>query len=325
MKKFILPFIALILTSCSSVKPTPTLTARKLTTAVPYAPAEINRIPAGSEYDTFVIKNNGKYIQFRCQNTPSPVYRDRIWRSESLDGVTNWTNDQIVIQGVNETDQDDLSCSPGVVIAPNGMWHMYYVTAARASVCGIQMWSAISSDGITWTKQGKIPSVPVSDCSLVEPSPIIEGNKIAVYFPVNWNNSNGRPTLWRMESVATDGFNFTTPTRINTPSKFYGGRVTLVSNVYVLAYSATLDGTNKIPDSAYITTSNVSPPSFTDGPLIAQVTPGTFFATQLIAGNYFDGKVYISGNYMPLCNGVPSATCSDYPNAIGVLLNVPCK
>ena len=268
-----------------------------------------------------------KYIQFRCQNNwleSQNEGRDRIWRRESLDGITNWTNDQVVIQGINTTDQDDLSCSPGVVIAPNGIWHMYYVTAPRAAVCRIEMWHATSTDGFTWSKKGKIASVPVSDCSLVEPSPILEANKIAVYFPANWGNAGGWPNLWRMESFDVDGHGFTIPTRIGTPTKFLGGRVSLVNGTYILAYSYTLSGTNHIPDSIYITSDANSPPSFPDGYNVAQVVPDSFYTTQLIADNYLEGRLYASGNYMPLCNGQnPLTDCSDYPNAIGVFLNVP--
>jgi hypothetical protein len=271
------------------------------------------------------MQNNGKYIQFRCQNTPSPVYRDRIWMNESPNGLTSWSNDRIVVEGTSETAQDDLSCSPGVVIAPSGIWHMYYVTAARATVCTIEMWHATSPDGVTWTKLGKISSVPVSDCSLVEPSPIIEGNKIAVYFPVNWGNPKSFSYLWRMESDIADGHNFSMPVRVPCPENFFGGRVSKSGSTYYLAYSFSLDGTAKIPDSVYLSVSEgVYPPVFKDGYKVGQITNGKFYATQMMAGNFFDNRMYISGNYMPLCKDVtPPTPCSDYPNAIGVLLNVP--
>src|ERR1017187_8762752 len=63
---------------------------------------------------------------------------------------------------------------------------------------------------------------------------------------------------------------------------------------------------------------------FSDGYEVARVIPGTFYSTQLTPGNYIDGRLYISGNYMPLCSSLPApAVCSDYPNAVGLLQNVP--
>ena len=171
----------------ATVTPTPTDTPIATTTptatktptatpAAPFAPVEISRVGQwGSVYDNWVIKSGGKYVQFRCQNTASPVERDRVWRSESPDGVSNWTNDRIVIEGTSETAQDDLSCSPGVVIDPNGLWHMYYVTAARGSMCTIEMWHATSPDGLSsverlpalgwrWGKGPMIGYMQKSDC-----------------------------------------------------------------------------------------------------------------------------------------------------------------
>jgi hypothetical protein len=310
-------------TPAPTVTDTPTTTpTAQATPAAPFAPVEISRVGQwGSVYDNWVIKSGGKYIQFRCQNTASPVERDRIWRSESLDGVSNWTNDRIAIEGTSETAQDDLSCSPGVAIDPNGLWHMYYVTAARATGCTIEMWHATSLDGLTWTKLGKLPAVPVSDCSLIEPSPIVEGNGIAVYFVANWTASP-RASLWKM--TTSDGFGgqaFSPPRQLTTPSNFYGGRVTKANGTYYLAYSGTLDETIKIPDVVYLTSGSTG---FSDGYRVAQATPGTFYATQLMAGNYLDGRLYVAGNYMPLCATVAaSAVCSDYPNAVGLLQNVP--
>jgi hypothetical protein len=310
-------------TQIQTATTTPTATQTPTATpAAPFAPVEISRVGKwGSVYDNWVIKSGGKYVQFRCQNTASPVERDRIWRSESPDGVSNWTNDRIVIEGTSETAQDDLSCSPGVVIDPNGLWHMYYVTAARATGCTIEMWHATSLDGLTWTKLGKLPAVPVSDCSLIEPSPIVEGNGIAVYFVANWTASP-RASLWVM--TTSDGFGgqaFSPARQLTTPSNFYGGRVTKANGTYSLAYSGTLDGTIKIPDVVYLTSGSTG---FSDGYRVAQATPGTFYATQLMAGNYLDGRLYVAGNYMPLCATVAaSAVCSDYPNAVGLLQNVP--
>ena len=301
--------------------PTATPTAQA-TPAAPFAPVEISRVGQwGSVYDNWVIKSGGKYIQFRCQNTASPVERDRIWRSESPDGVSNWTNDRIVIEGTSETAQDDLSCSPGVVIDPNGLWHMYYVTAARGSMCTIEMWHATSPDGLTWTKLGKLPAVPVSDCSLVEPSPIIENGGISVYFAADWLSAS--PRLWVM--TTSDGFGgqaFSPPRQLTTPGNFHAGRVTKSGGTYYLAYCSTLDGTNKISDVMYLASSGYA--GFSDGYEVARVTPGTFYLTQLTPGNYLDGRLYISGDYMPTCAMVtPPTPCSDYPNAVGLLQNVP--
>lgn len=290
---------------------------------------EISRVPQyGSQYDSWTIKANNKYVQFRCENqyiASENASRDRIWRRESSDGISNWTNDQIVIEGQNTVLQDDLSCSPGVVIDPaTNLWHLYYVTASRFSECSIEMWHAISTDGYAWTKLGTIAAIPQTDCSLVEPSPVIENGKVVIYFPADWKMSK-YSTLWRMEAEDSYASIFKQPTKITSPN-LWEGRVTLVGNTYYLAYSFTLDGTNHIPDVIYLTSSTSSPPSFSAGIKVAQATPGTFYSTQIVADNYLpvEQRLYISGNYMPLCITVtPPAVCANYPNAIGVLLSVP--
>src|ERR1035437_6936890 len=75
--------------SSGGVAPTPTPTP-----TTPFTAVEISRVPQyGATYDNWVIKSGGKYIQFRCQGTwmaAQSEIRDRIWRSESLDGVSNW-------------------------------------------------------------------------------------------------------------------------------------------------------------------------------------------------------------------------------------------
>lgn len=88
-----------------------------------------------TQYSPFVVHRPGtsSYVMYRCKNSiVNGVGRDRIWRSESTgDGTGAFTNDQIVVAGSDEQQQDDLSCGPGVIVDSSGTWQMYYLTASR--------------------------------------------------------------------------------------------------------------------------------------------------------------------------------------------------
>ena len=280
--------------------------------------------------DPWVMQVNGKYIMYRCQNSAN---RDRVWRMESDNGITNWTNNQIVLEGGFNNEegnpiaggQDDLSCSPGVVIAPNGLWHMYYITGPRGTpeqMCGrgaIEMWHATSFDGIAWNKQGKIQSLPLADCSLLEPSPIIEGNTIGVYFVAGWFRPYDKVRLWRIESDIEDGHLFTSPSPAGRIAESRNGRVSKFGSTYYFVYSNVTGGEDTQTNELRMS----SGPSadFTEGRLLLQITPGTFYSTFLSGSNYIPNRIYITGDSLPLCKTgqTPGIDCSDGYNVIGVI------
>jgi hypothetical protein len=253
---------------------------------------------------------------YRCENSPggAGVHHDRIWRTESVDGIHDWTDDRIVIEGEIGA-QDDLSCSPGVVVAPNGVWHLYYLTAQRTSMCDVELWHATSFDGIAWTKLGKVAAVPRSDCSLLQPSPVIEGDKIGLYFVASYWGTKVR--LWRVESDALDGHAFTSPSLAGSVAESRNGRVTrLDDGRYVFAYANVASGEDTQPDEIHLAT------GLEAGPVILRKTPGTFYATFATVGNYVAGppaRLYVSGNYLPRCHG-PVRPCYDFFNSLGVIV-----
>ncbi len=260
--------------------------------------------------DPWVIQLPDRYVMFACKNSwqegpyfPSPDVHDRIWRSESRDGITGWTDNHAVVEGVHSA-QDDLSCSPGVVIAPDGTWHLYYMTASRDTICVVEMWHATApAPGLVWTKRGKIAAVQTSDCSLLQPSPAIEAGKIVVYFVVDWA---GATRLWRMES--SDGHLFTIPLPVGAVPESCNAR----PGAGHLVYSANTGG-----GCATQTTEMRLADGLVPGPVILSVQPGTGFSMAVSAGNYLPGppaRVYFTGNY------TFPAPPPDYPNNISVLM-----
>ena len=266
--------------------------------------------------DPWVVHVKDRYVMFRCQNSyeipklSQGVGTDRIWRTESIDGIKNWTNDHIVIEGAVGA-QDDLSCSPGVVIAPDGTWHMYYETASRYSECAVEIWHATSPDGEVWTKLGKVAAVPTSDCSLQQPSPVIENGTIVVYFVVNWS---GASRLWRMGSSLYDGQNFSPPVLAGDVWQSQNARY----NDGHLVYSNAPAGEVQQTTEMYLSNSLVP------GELLLETTPGTFYSTYVTAGNYVAGppaRVYFAGNWMQPCTPEMAwGTCNNFDTAIGVIV-----
>lgn len=299
-------------------EPTPTPTPAPPTptpaTVLPTGTYEISRAAVSEAVvDPWVVQLADRYVMFYCKNSwqagpyfPSPDVHDRVWRAESRDGIINWTDAHAVVEGVHSA-QDDLSCSPGVVIAPDGTWHMYYMTASRDTMCVVEMWHATSpAPGLTWTKLGKVAAVQTSDCSLLQPSPAIENGKIAVYFVVDWA---GATRLWRMES--SDGHAFTIPTPVGSVPESCNAR----PGAGHLVYSSNAGG-----GCATQTTEMHLSDGLTPGPVILSVQPGTGFSMAVSAGNYLPGppaRVYFTGNY------TFPAPPPDYPNNLSVIVVGP--
>ena len=192
-----------------------------------------------SQYSPWVMHQPGweSYVMYYCKNTPiKDTSQDRVWRIENWnDGISgSWISDQVVIEGT-VGQNDDLSCSPGVVIDNQGKWHMYYVTANRNTGCDVYLYHAVAdAPGVTWTKKGviKINGVPmsaVSNCALDTPSPFFINGKYIIYY------SDGPGKLVRLES--TDGHNFTNKTTIILPDPLAGpGRLIIVNGEYYYVY-----------------------------------------------------------------------------------------
>lgn len=204
-----------------------------------------------SQYSPWVMHQPGwgSYLMYYCKNTPDAnnVWADRIWRIESwTGGKTQWVNDQLVIQGT-ATAEDQESCSPGVVIDTNQVWHMYYVTAGPSGALHLYHATA-SAPGISWVRRGEI-SLPSNVRAYLEtPSPMMINGKLVVYFI-----GSGDQTLYRMESW--DGYNFTWPVRVNAPWGVSHGRVTYKNGVYYYVYSRDASSFHAPPTQISVATS----------------------------------------------------------------------
>jgi hypothetical protein len=237
-----------------------------------------------SQYSPWVMHNPGwsSYVMYYCKSVPRVVdgnnfWQDRVWRIENLnDGKSgNWVNDQPVIQGtVGQNDEE--SCSPGVLIDNQNTWHMYYVTSARDTGCNVYLYHAIAdAPGVTWTKKGVIningaPMAAVPSCAVETPSTYFINGKYVVYY------SSPPGKLVRIES--TDGHNFTNQTTINlSDPSANAGRLIMVNGQYYYVY-----GRN--PTNPYLPPTQI---------LITQSSDGVNFSTPELlmasSGSGWDG------------------------------------
>jgi len=216
-----------------------------------------------SQYSPWVMHENGwgSYLMYYCKMTPiNGIWQDRVHRIENWsNGIAGgWVNDIVVVQGeLNE--EDDLSCSPGVLIdkrnAGNEIWRMYYIVGRRDGRAGdLYIHHATSEPpGINWQKKGRINiqglDWPITNYAAETPVVFVINNKIVLYFP----GSAGK--LDRMES--DDGDNFYNHEIINLPDSNAGaGRVFLENGIFYYVYGRNSKNERYSPtDQIYVTKS----------------------------------------------------------------------
>lgn len=251
----------------------------------------------GAQYSPYILHQPGwaGYLMYYCKNTPEfGVWRDRVWRIEQYgDGITqnNWINDQIVIEG-SDNSNDDLSYSPGLVINSAGTWHMYYLTALRTEECNLHIYHAsASAPGVSWVKHGEINGSNFPTGCYENPSPILMGNKLILY--VSGGNGQG---LYRAES--TDGHTFTPFQQVSAPLNMGSGGVRFANGVYYLTYSRRSVGPFQPPNQIYLTASSDGF-TFPEGQLIMMSNGSDWDGTHMWNPTlYIDGsiiRIYYAG------------------------------
>jgi len=209
-----------------------------------------------SQYSPWVLHKPGwqSYIIYYCKNTvENGIGRDRVWRIENWDDgkFGDWVNDQIAVEGTMGED-DDLSCSPGVVIGQDGTWHMYYVTGNRNADGVLYLYHATAPPpGVNWSKRGKVDFQGMNQPFpgyLETPSPLLIGNKIILYFV----GQQGK----LFKAVSSDGFKFSQPKLLNAPSWVQAGRVTYKRGVYYYVYSLDPNYSHQPPTEIHLTVSD---------------------------------------------------------------------
>jgi len=253
-----------------------------------------------SQYSPWVMYKSGwgSYLMYYCKNTPiDGVYRDRVWRGENWgDGKTGWEDGQVVIQATSTQSEDDLSCSPGVVIAGN-TWHMYYTAANRDTPLDVYLYHATASaPGVDWQKLGRVRGIsPTLSGYLETPSPLYQNGNIILYFI--------GPDHGLYKATSLDGTNFSSPVKLNAPIST-GGRVTFSNGVYYYTYSREPSSVFLAPTAIYLSTS-ADGINFSNGQLLFSASgsdwdsgkiwsPHTFFENQSIMRIYYAGN---SGEY----------------------------
>ncbi len=256
-----------------------------------------------SQYSPWVMHEQGwgSYVMYYCRATEeNGKSGDRVWRAQNWgDGVDGpWTENQIVVEGqMGQT--DDWSCSPGVVIGSDGIWHMYYVTSERSAGCDLYLHHATSTaPGINWVKKGVVNisnwNWPVKGCGMDTASPYLVDGKIKLFIPL----TPGK--LMITESV--DGHNFDNSRIINLPDVGGGfGRVTMVGNKMYYVYGRSSGGDPyRPPSQIWMTTSGDGGNSFLPGVKLFE-SNGNGWDGNLMwqpQVTFFGGKmqVYYAGN-----------------------------
>jgi len=208
-----------------------------------------------SQYSPYALSYPGweGSLTYYCKLTNiNGVSRDRVWRAEERDGVL--VDNRVVIDGVlNQI--DDMSCSPGVIIDNNNLWHMYYVAAKRdASVNnGLYLLHATAPPpGTAWTKKGPLAIEGLSQpfpYYIETPSLVLDGSNIILYLI----GDNGR----LLRATSTDGFNFSNLTQVyQVPStSAQSGRVSLINGTYYFTWATNRSGKYDPPTEIWIASS----------------------------------------------------------------------
>lgn len=257
--------------------------------------------PDTSQYSPWVMHENGwgSYLMYYCKNTNvGGTYRDRVWRSESwTDGLTGWQNDQIVVEGSLHA-EDDLSCSPGVVIDGSGTWHMYYVTADRDAGMTLYLHHATAAaPGVTWTKHGRVggafpqPYYTAAGSYFETPSPFYVGGEYRLYL---LGASRGVEL-----STSTNGSDFTAPVEIPSPTGAAHGRVIHDGTRYYYVYSLYPGSPGSPPNELRIAQSSDGL-CFTDGVTVATANGSGWDGSRVWSPHGLFGgdelRIYYAGN-----------------------------
>lgn len=189
----------------------------------------------GSQYSPWVVHQPGweTYLIYYCKNVAiNGKWTDRVYRAEG-DGKTSWISDRVVIEGTWNED-DALSCSPGMAIDNNNVWHMYYIAANNIeSKPGLYIYHATAmAPGLNWVKKGKITvegtPQPIFGNEFIEtPSPRWENGEMIMTF-----TGNGK--LYQIKSQ--DGHNFSRVETLISPRVGNGRVRKSVRGGYYLVY-----------------------------------------------------------------------------------------
>ena len=174
-------------------------------------------------------------IQSEIVQLPSGAYRmyvggrrqgsdgGDIWIAESDDGAATWRLLGMALAGSQDPQSPEFQIAgPSIVHLPDGRWRMYYqgtpdfdVTLSGGVQPSFQMFSAISPDGLAWTREGvRIPNIDFDSSSVMKRVghgrvlPLAGGYvAFASAKPKGQNNPDG---IYRFFS--TDGLTFTNTT-----------------------------------------------------------------------------------------------------------------
>ncbi len=187
--------------------------------------------------DPCVIKNGDTYYMYLSRNTED-LYTDgraepvSIFYATSKDGV-EWdlkSNEILSLGTISEWDYNKTE-TPSVVMF-KGKYHMYYSGGSQyAPVVSYKIGHAVSSDGVTWSKDANNPILdkdsipnPAAVLHVAEPGAVVIKNKIYLYYTVTSSRAVPNEPSAKMEiylSTSDDGSSFSLPTKVLAQTSKY--------------------------------------------------------------------------------------------------------
>ena len=271
-----------------------------------------------SQYSPYVLKQPGwaTTLMYYCKNTSiNGVHKDRVWRAESSDGVTGWSNHAVVVEGSGDS---FLSCSPGVLVDSFGNFNLFYIAASASGtpLSVHQAWS--KAPGTSFTQLGEVPGLPVKACAgcLESPSPVLINGKLYLYL-IEWGTLYRYLLTWSNNRWNASG-------RTVASSSLYAshGHVKDLGGTYAFVYSRAVVSNSYGPPGMIFLDTRGSPLGFGAGTLQLQapdndtVWYGRRIWSPDVAQTGTGPRIYFAGN-----NGSPSWWGSG--SAIGVYQRTP--
>lgn len=148
-----------------------------------------------------VMLPNGTYRMYYTGHQTLNVYNNyRILSATSSDGI-NWVQDPGIRINNNGSYDNRYAYAPDIIELPDGTYRMYYTGLVWGGYGTYYILSAVSSDGLTWTKEGGIRIHPPPNVTSGD-TIILSGGTYRMYYSVPGGTSGGAMII---SAVSSDG------------------------------------------------------------------------------------------------------------------------
>lgn len=246
-----------------------------------------------------VMLPNGTYRMYYIGHQTLNVYNNyRILSATSADGI-NWVQDPGIRINNNGSYDNRYAYAPDIIELPDGTYKMYYTGLVWGGYGTYYILSALSSDGLTWTKEGGIRIHPPPNVTSGD-TIILSDGTYRMYYSVPGGTSGGAMII---SAVSYDGSTWTVENDIrvdnggiyDTQSASHPDIVELPDGTYRMYYGG-WDGTVSSILSAVssdgLTWTKMAGEVITSGGIYASVNVGGPHILKLSGGTY---RMYYSG------------------------------